>query len=594
MATPLPGRRSTTLVGVLLACVALVLLAVAWGEQLDPDARTGYGIVVDQGASGPYVADVVAGSSAERAGIKTGDGIDVKALSLSDRLRFETGSPVGTVIPLQIRHDGVWRVVDIASGSSVSRSRILATSGWWLVVGATITLLILGFVALRRPSIGTAALLLYGCGAITTFGASAEFSFLPDPVYGGVATFIISAFSELPLFALLPFVVRFPHEPTTRASVIRMRVADAIFFAGAIFFTAATLVEPVIFQSWGTLHDVVDILGAIIVFVFAILAYRDESGESQRRIAWVIAGFVVSTIAYEYYDFFATVNFVVAPPIAIEVLAHVSQLLQCALPIALAYAILRHRVLDVGFALNRSVVYAVLTTIIVCLISLVDWITGRLLSEQRLALALDALATIAVGLWLNRLHAGVERIVDRTVFRQRHVAERRIDHRIDALAFASSEATVDDALANDAVDIIGLGSGAVFRRRTEDGDFERTAATGWSAASARTIEKESLLVRSMLSAEHAISLPDLAIEQEGLPTGEATPVLAVPINSQHELLGFALYGNRRDGAALDPTEAGLLARLVSAAGIAYGVVEARRWRKRAAELEGAVMAPAGD
>jgi hypothetical protein len=55
--------------------------------------------------------------------------------------------------------------------------------------------------------------------------------------------------------------------------------------------------------------------------------------------------------------------------------------------------------------------------------------------------------------------------------------------------------------------------------------------------------------------------------------------------TQHELTGFALYGNRADGASPDPEEVSLLARLAAAAGNAYGAVEARHWRERAAELE---------
>jgi len=43
----------------------------------------------------------------------------------------------------------------------------------------------------------------------------------------------------------------------------------------------------------------------------------------------------------------------------------------------------------------------------------------------------------------------------------------------------------------------------------------------------------------------------------GFPDGPARSVLAIPIVAQHELLGFAIYGARRDGASLDPEEVSL-------------------------------------
>jgi hypothetical protein len=457
-----------------------------------------------------------------------------------------------------------------------------------MVAGATITLLIVALIAYRRPSLATAALVFYGCGAVTTFSFAAEFSWIPDPWFGGVAVAVMTLFSVLPLFALLPFITRFPHLPTSRAAVIRMRIADGVFAIAALTLTVAAIIEPVTLVSWQTFYNDFSIAATILMLCFATLAFRDESGESRRRIGWVIAGFLVSVVAYNAYNILVISTFSATVSPTLRLVENLSQLLNAALPVALAYAVLRHRVLDIGFALNRGAVYAVLTTIVICVVSLVDWLTGRLLSEERLALAIEALATIAVGVSLNWLHGRVERVVDQTVFRRRHLAERRIEHRIDALRFATTEGAIDDSLARDAPEILELASSAIFRRVVSGGPFVRIAAAGWSASDVDSVEPDSLLVRTILALEKPVILADLAIDHPGMPEGPAKPVLAIPINAQHELLGFALFGNERDGGSLDPTQISLLARLVGAASNAYGVVEARRWRTRAAELEGAL------
>jgi len=263
----------------------------------------------------------------------------------------------------------------------------------------------------------------------------------------------------------------------------------------------------------------------------------------------------------------------------------IANLAQALFPIALAYAVLRHRVIDLNFALNRTVVYGLLTTLVVVVVTLVDWGTSRLLSQTRLALAVEATATIGFGLTLNWLHGRVEALVDRIVFRERHIAERRIEQRIAALPYATSETSVDLAMSAEAVKVLQLKSAAVFRRADADEPFRRVSDEGWPADSVREIDRDSLLVRTLLAEERTFFLSDLAIDHEGLPHDDRKPILAVPIAAQHELLGFALYGAERDGASPDPQKIALLKRLAEASSTAYSMVEARRWRARVGELE---------
>jgi hypothetical protein len=115
--------------------------------------------------------------------------------------------------------------------------------------------------------------------------------------------------------------------------------------------------------------------------------------------------------------------------------------------------------------------------------------------------------------------------------------------------------------------------------------FKRNAATGWALENAIDVDPESLLVRSLRSLERAMFLDDAAIVPVNFPVGTQRPVLAIPIAAQHELIGFVLYGRHSDGASLDPEEVSLLTRLTSTASKAYGAVEARQWRERAAALE---------
>ena len=580
-------------VGYLLAAITLAILALTWGSFFAPVEQTTFGMAKVADGTNARVTRVLPGSSADREGIRPGDVIDLGALSLSDRYRFQIDrSPLGTALPLTVIRSGrpsnVTLYAQRETAFPVAKDWVAAT-----LIGATIALLIIALIVARRPSLATAALVLYGVGAGQSFPLIAEFSWLPNPLFGPVAAFLNLVNAGLPICALLPFIVRFPEAPQTRAARITAHAADAIFFLAIVVSGVQMIYEPLVFLTWGGFDSWSLYVELGLVFVFTAIGYQRAGGEQRRRIAWVLIGLLVAAIGYTAFGaldlaILGTSGFLGAArhfgP-AVHIGFDVSLVLQAALPVALGYAILRHRVLDIGFALNRTLVYGVMTVLVVVVVSLIDWLTNRILSQERLALVIEALVTIAFGVGLNWIHKRTEGLIDRVVFRARHLAEKRIEYRIGALDFASTDAFVDDAVATEAPRILDLQSAAVFRRLADGEPFRRTAAAGWSERDVAEIGEDSLLVTTLRSLERAIILEDVAIRDNRFPQANAAPALAIPIVSQHDLIGFALFGNRRDGALPDPEEIALLARLCHAAGSSYAMVEARRWREHAADLE---------
>jgi hypothetical protein len=569
--------------GSLLAACAVVLIAVSWAEYFTPIASQGFWIALQPAGAEAVVTRV---APEARTGVKPGDTILLSQMTMSERLRLRMShSPAGWTMTIPVMRDGREMLMQ---AQSVFRVRPTSLTQEYVVFSttSTIAIAILGLVAWRRPSIATVALLFYGAGTMTSGGIAALFSWLPDPAYG-VAGVIISLFGELPNLALLVFITRFPELPQSAAGRLRMHVGDGIFIFFAVVSVLEGIYEPVLYRSW-TFFDVWATAGTVlVVLAFAVFAYLDASGNDRRRIGWVIAGFVVSIIASSAFNIFLTTsgNLVGWSFILDSVLA-------LALPVALAYAVLRHRVIDLGFAINRTVVYAAIVGIVIALVGVVDWLVSKLIGEQRLAGAVEALLTIAIGFALTFIHRWVERVVDRIVFRQRHIAEKQIACRIDALDFSESERAVDEALVHDVSAILRISSAAVFRRLDSSAAFVRTASLAWPVGTLESADGDALLVRTMRVVERPVFLDDVAIALPDAPTGRDRPAFAIPIVTQHELLGFVLYGNHEDGSSPDPDEIALLHRLARAAGAAYGTVEARRWRERATVLERSLLTQA--
>ena len=555
------------------------MIAVGWFTCFAPIQQSTFG--AELGAYGPNAIVVKRLNSATE--LRVGDVVLLAKLPFADRIRFENlASPQGTAIALDVVRNGApLRLVVHTSPTVPWRLPIeLATA-----ITLTISLLILGPIAVLRPSLATAALAFVASGAILTRPAAGLFSWLPDPIYAPVAVAIAAIFTSLPFVALAVFIVRFPSVPQSGAPRTRMHIADIAILFYALWSVYEAIAEPVFTVSWFAFDDALQIAYAIFIAALALLAYRGADGDARRRISWVLAAFVVYEVGAAVFDLFdasaLSGNDVFAQQLA-------GQFLFLALPLAIAYAVLRHRVIDLGFALNRTLVYGLLTGIVVCVISLLDWFTSSVIGQERFATFVAATSAIVIGFGLEWLHKRLEQFVDRIVFRSKHRAEQRVESRIAALEFARNTSTIDETLAVEAPAILGLASGALYMMQGDEVYVQR-AATAWPADTS-PIGLESLLVRTLRAMEKPLFTSDYGVEVVDAPNGSAQPALAFPLNAQHELIGFVLYGNHLDGTTPDPDEVALLARLVHASAAAYGAVEARNWRERMISLEASLQA----
>jgi hypothetical protein len=247
------------------------------------------------------------------------------------------------------------------------------------------------------------------------------------------------------------------------------------------------------------------------------------------------------------------------------------------MPITLMYAILRRHVIDVRFAISRTVVYGAVTTVIICVIGAVDWLTSEYLKGLRIGLAIDALVTICLGLALHRMYDTIENAVDMLVYRRKHEAENYLKRLSHTLLRADREATIDRAVVDDPYEKLDLGMAALLRA---DGErFSTVSAQGWNG-SAPSFDREHDVVRFLATERRRFEIRDLRerVKSEISDSG-IIPAIAVPIFEGDDLRGFALYGLHRDGTSLDPDEVDVLETLCQTAAQAYVRIDNLRMRE---------------
>ena len=377
-------------------------------------------------------------------------------------------------------------------------------------------------------------------------------------------------------YFLVTFALCFPSPTVTgwsrwkRTLVIAASVPAVAMFAG---IARSPFVSDS--QALGTAMWVpFALLTCTFAIVLLVRTYRRSEAKERARLKWAILGlsvylsiFVLGTVLIvpaQWTPGWRSGN-PLTPTLWLFALAQ-----GVLLPLIIGYAVLRQRVVDVQFALSRTVVYGIVSTIVLVFLAVLHWLLGRMIEHSRLAVGLEGLAAVGLGLALHRASHGINVTVDRVLFRRHHAAEERLRQVTAALPYASTERSITEALVNEPAHNLQFASAALFYRNSPEGPLQRVRSEGWDDSHASSLDPESLLVR-YLQAEHtAVRLDD---EQQWLPPevpdGSAHPVLAVPIVSQHSLSAVVLYGSHVNGTLPDPDEVELLAALAKAAATSH-------------------------
>ena len=440
----------------------------------------------------------------------------------------------------------------------------------------TIFFIVAFLLVFLRPSVMSWSFYLFAVGYFGTGPVFMYWSHLLSPAAFVVLVFVMSTvFGPWSVLPLLPFLLRFPNGDVKGW---RRRVDPFVW----IFLALSYLLYVVEWRAYSISEsppswDVIP--GAVIPLVAFLLAglilaknVATATPSDRQRWGFLAIGVFASFVAYAIY-------YVPGVPFALGQVVGFGVVL---MPICIAYAVFRLRVLDVNFVLNRALVYGVLSLGVIAFISILDWFFSRVVALGRLAVGLELLATIAIGFLLDRINRTVEGFVEATFFRRRRTAERLLRRAASALPYATDETAIIDGLVQVPADALDLAAAALYRRSSGGARFEGVATARQTTIAPPGFSANDLLVRMLLADEKIVWLDELRSHLD--PQNAAIYTLAVPATVRHELVSFTLYGAHANGAQLDPDEVELLKELAREASRAYDHVEAQRARERYTQL----------
>jgi len=570
-----PQRRSA--LNVAAACVVAIFAALNlsaypgfWNTGFF--GQFGFNTGQNNGPIGhSVITDVVPGSSAAAAGLKAGDMV-VRPAALRDRLLV-----IGVLMPvpgerltLSTLRGAASRTVTLAARLPAPLSLRDNVSDALLVLGLIIYLVVGFILTLLRPGwmswgfFSFVFALIIGWSQCSCLGYVDRW--LPtsaDVTLSQVQGMLVSC----GIVGLLVFCLRFPADAPTGWR----RTAEYAAACVAIVLTCVGSARDLYlygfrFEIADTLSHIYNqvTLGIVVAAIASLLlTFRVGSELERHKIKWVVFGLVLAMIP------------AVAPLLSWEGqfdvplwVFGVLNLLLIPLPITIAYAVIRHRVIDIRFALSRSLVVGTIAAIIAALIVSTDWVFGSRLSSSRYEATAYVTLALVVGFSLSSAGRWLGRLTDAFFFRERDRTQMLAGTVSDAVRRAASTDALRDPLTTGLASALKLGSAALFER-IESGGFVRTAASNWPDGTIWHILPDDAAARSVDERRRVTDIDDIAWDEGAVPSGFGRPSVLVPIVIGKSVAALLFLGSHVNGTALDPDEVRMVRNIAADAGVVF-------------------------
>jgi hypothetical protein len=374
------------------------------------------------------------------------------------------------------------------------------------------------------------------------------------PVHGRLAAGVIAA----GLWSYSPFVLYLIIESIAtnvdRRLVLTARTALVLSMTPEVF--ATTVNQATLAVSGCSLvylqPSIVNALFTgtqLIIIAFFTISYLGSTGLVKQRIRWIFWAFLVSRFGVLVNEF----NRLVHHPVQLSGIEWFTVML---FPLGCAYAILRHRIIDVNFVLNRTLVYTLLTSFAVGVFVLLEDILTKIAAGRGLSMAVELGVALGLGLSFNALHKRTETVLERTLFRRKHEAAVRLQRLSEEAAYTENADALLQRATTEIPHAMGAGNAAIFERR--DGAYRLACASG-NTEPPNTIPIDDL---AFIRLRKDLSQIDLSDVSSALGSDGVAFAFAV----RGQLFGAFVCGRRLDGETYAPDEIAMVRKVVHEVG----------------------------
>jgi hypothetical protein len=540
------------------AGIAGELAWVGASNRPDPD-KAGY----------VRVTEVAPGSPAAKAGVRAGD-----YLTSERSYEYFRRPYVGERLKFTLDRQGVQSERQlITEQMSWTQARLQQNTKGLLNVLAVMVSMLIGCSILWRGW-GNKTAMLLGAAMVTMGVAGVLLPPWADEPWLAVPMLSLLMACAAGVHLLLPFAMLLYEQHARPLPRWHWQVAYA-WLALMACFTAAFASDVIAltrYLSWigGPSIGRLVFSGVSLVasMAYLVAGWRSSTGAPRNRMALIVLallafalGIMVMTGALARTgDFFAAGWLGYVNPLMMGLIA----------PGLLAYAVLRHKLFDLGFAVNRTLVFGAIGGLLLVSFALIEWAIKQAIPKVWYGGSVYISALIAVGLYLtfNRLHHKVEHAIERLFFHKWQLNETALKRFVAAAAHVEKP----EALAGNFVAELTRFSGGASASL-----YTRTPEGHYASAAGDTIDADDPALAAMRAEQGSVVPVEI-----GSPLDAA---LALPMMHQAALAGFVLLGPKPTGEDYRPDEIDNMAWATQQVGLDLQAIRVRSLELSVTTLE---------
>ena len=478
-------------------------------------------------------------------GFQAGDQVDLSSMDLRDRmaLAFNIGSPVaGTVARFHLKRNGK---------SSTAEATIVPVhlTGAFLAIvalGAATTWMYaaLGLLLLWRGQRLAASAVCLWCLLNVLHSFLNALSLPLDSEFMAYLSCVLQiggviAYNCGVLLALYLLASDLTESSVNAALRTRLRLVFTVLLS---LYTTGILLLQMLSVAYGTLGDyiagnpwmlhlpwVVVLHLAVFAVPLALLTicYRGSSAAERVRIRWVWLSIMVFVINYLLGNYGGLL-------LGSVPLNLIQALLTGLTFLGLTYAVLRHRLVSLRLVLNRTLVYGVITSLVVGVFAALSSLIDHFAVGRTESFLLQALVPLSLGVTLNLIKKRLDGFVERLFFQRQHRAETALTRFIRECGFIENRDTLLDRTMDEVLEYLKP-TGVALYERTESGygllrqRGERRFPKGLAGDDPAMVSLRASL------AEADLDVLSSALGKEGL---------AFPLAVRGSLMGALILGER--------------------------------------------------
>ena len=300
----------------------------------------------------------------------------------------------------------------------------------------------------------------------------------------------------------------------------------------------------------------------------ALLAasHRHADARQRLRLRWLLWGSVVFVTGVVFNNLPLPLSFLVA--------VLLNNALTTLGALAMLYAVLRHRVVDVSMVLNRGLVYAATTSLVLGLFALFESLIERAALGRDASLALEFAVPLGLGVVLSTVHRRIDALVERFLLRRQYRADTALRRFAEECAFI----TQTKALFAQAVGEIARHTGAPLVALYE------SSAQGYACVQQRGTRALPDEVAMNDPAFVGLRARNAELDLHATQSALGTDGYAFPLIVRGNLLGALVVG-QRPGEHFAAEERELLFHVAHEVGAALFALRAQESETRAQESE---------